>query len=416
MHSRKILTLAAALFAASLTARAATYTFNGSISSDWATAGNWNGSSIGPTNASYGHRIDVTGGSSLVYSAAQGTTTYSSTARSFVIQGGSLTFTGGSFTSNNTNNSADILGNSATGGSLVVDGGTFKSNAVSFNNSLSAATNTLTVQSGSATITTLVLQGPASSTSIVNLNGGTLAVSTLTATGAGTKTLNFNGGTFKTTAALTLTGFTNAFVKAGGLVIDTNTFNSTFTQALRTDAVSTGGGLTKSGAGTLTLGGDNTYTGDTTVISGTVALGAADRIANASNLVMSGGTFATGGFNETLGTLGLTADSVIDLGDGASALVFADSSGVSWTGSFTLSFINFTDGSDTIRIGTGATGLTELQLSRITINGFAAAIDADGFLSVSAIPEPSSYVMVAGLGTLAFAASRRRRLSNQAAN
>jgi hypothetical protein len=50
-----------------------------------------------------------------------------------------------------------------------------------------------------------------------------------------------------------MTGLTNAFVKAGGAVIDTQAFNVTISQDLLTDVVSTGGGLTKQGAGTLTL-------------------------------------------------------------------------------------------------------------------------------------------------------------------
>jgi autotransporter-associated beta strand protein len=68
-------------------------------------------------------------------------------------------------------------------------------------------------------------------------------------------------------------GLTNAFIQAGGARIDTNNFTITVSQALLTDPVSSGGGLTKDGGGTLTLTGANTYTGPTTVTAGTLSLG-----------------------------------------------------------------------------------------------------------------------------------------------
>lgn len=418
----KAAALALSLSASVLSTHAVTqYTFNGTTDSNWATAGNWSSNSVAPTNGTFSARRININGAALIYSATQGTTQYDNTVadRAFVITSGSLTFTGGSFTSNNTfaTVTEDILGNAASAVStLTVNGGSYTTKDLVMNFSGGSATTTLNVQSGSATITNLKVQALTSGNTTVNLDGGTLAVTTLTATGAGTKTFNFNGGTLRTNGSLTLSGFNNAFIKSGGAVINTNGFDSTVNQALLTDAVSTGGGLTKSGSGTLTLTGDNTYTGATQVDAGTLALGAANRIANASNLVMAGGTFATGGFSETLGTLGLTASSIIDLGAGASSLVFSDSSGVAWGGSISLSFVNFTNGSDSVRIGTSASGLTELQLAQITINGQAATIDGNGFLGIAAIPEPSTYAMAAGLGALVLTAGSRSRRSARVTN
>jgi autotransporter-associated beta strand protein len=107
----------------------------------------------------------------------------------------------------------------------------------------------------------------------VNLDGGTIQTS-IVQNGAGTGTFNFNGGTLQATAsnATFMTGLTNAFVKSGGAVIDTNSQDVTIDQALLTDTVSTGGGLKKIGAGTLTLTGANTYTGATTINNGTLSL------------------------------------------------------------------------------------------------------------------------------------------------
>jgi len=115
---------------------------------------------------------------------------------------------------------------------------------------------------------------------VLNLDGGTL-LTRYVSKGAGSGTFNFNGGVLKP-AASSLTfmqGLTAANVKSGGAKIDTNTYNITIGQALLHDAGLGGtadGGLTKDGAGTLTLSGVNTYTGDTTVNEGTLVLADAE--------------------------------------------------------------------------------------------------------------------------------------------
>lgn len=108
----------------------------------------------------------------------------------------------------------------------------------------------------------------------------------------------------------------------GGGIIDTNGFNTTLSRVLA-DSPGMVGGLRKSGAGTLTLSGNNTYTGATTITGGVLATpflaagGVASGIGagtGAGGLVLDGGTLRYTGAaltwtrNFTLGTNGAEFD------------------------------------------------------------------------------------------------------------
>jgi fibronectin-binding autotransporter adhesin len=96
--------------------------------------------------------------------------------------------------------------------------------------------------------------------------------------GGGTGTFNFNGGTLQATDNVYDVSFvgnlTTANVQLGGADIDTNGYNVTVAQNLVHDTTAGApvrdGGLTKVGAGTLTLTGASTYNGGTTVSAGTL--------------------------------------------------------------------------------------------------------------------------------------------------
>ena len=82
-------------------------------------------------------------------------------------------------------------------------------------------------------------------------------------------------------------------------------------------------------------------------VVGTMGLGAANKISDASNVNMKGGTFRTGsgaGNSETVGTLTLSANSTIALGTGSHNLNFAASNGASWTGGTLLRVTGWTGG------------------------------------------------------------------------
>jgi autotransporter-associated beta strand protein len=162
--------------------------------------------------------------------------------------------------------------------------------------------------------------GGSTGTYAYNLNGGTLTTPSVAKTSVGANgSFNFDGGTLRPTGstATFMQGLSAANVRDGGAIIDTNNSDITIAQPLL-DAGT--GGLTKQGAGVLTLAGANTYDGNTTVESGG-QLVLAD---NASLRFVAGAN----GVNNQLGGGGavqLDGDLTIDV-TGASTI-----SGHSWT-------------------------------------------------------------------------------------
>jgi autotransporter-associated beta strand protein len=116
---------------------------------------------------------------------------------------------------------------------------------------------------------------------VFNLNGGTLTTrkisKTATASGA-SAVFNFNGGLLRSSLSNTvfMSGLDLANVHDGGARIDTNGHTITIAQPLLHSslpgAAATDGGLIKSGTGTLTLSGMNSYNGETRVQAGELAL------------------------------------------------------------------------------------------------------------------------------------------------
>src|SRR4051812_49371976 len=258
--------------------------------------------------------------------------------------GGANTYTGvtnvnaGTLTAN----SVGALGSTAAG-TTVASGATLNINAVAI------GAEALTI-AGTGVGAAGALQGigAASLSGAVTLSGGasvgiTLAAATLSLTGgisgagpltkvgAGTLDLGTTASTYTgaTTisagtlrlqsadmlpdaTALTVTGILNlnnfnetvgSLAGAGGVTLGTATLTAGDNTSTTYSGVAAGtGGLTKQGTGTLTLSGNNTYTGATTISGGTLSLGAANRIADTSALVVTG-TFDMNGFSEPVGSL-----------------------------------------------------------------------------------------------------------------
>ena len=170
-----------------------------------------------------------------------------------------------------------------------------------------------TQSGGTATVGSLTLAMSATNNihaGTYDLNGGTLNTGFIvggiaSSAATNTSTFNFNGGTLKPTAssATFLQGLTAANVKDGGAIIDTVASDITVAQPLLHFAGATTDGLTKNGAGTLTLTGMNTYAGTTTVNAGTLVLGGAGQLGSgtyAAALVNNGALAFGSSANQTL--------------------------------------------------------------------------------------------------------------------
>ena len=145
------------------------------------------------------------------------------------------------------------------------------------------------------------------------------------------------------------------------------------------DANYYGARVTKRGAATLTLSGENTFDGRFTIEEGTVVLGSDGALPSSAPLTLAGGTMSCGTTVNETGALTLSGDATINLGDGT--LAFADSSGETWVKGATLNITGPEPISAwAIRFGTSANGLTSAQRRAIRYNGNRVDLDDNGYL------------------------------------
>jgi autotransporter-associated beta strand protein len=224
---------------------------------------------------------------------------------------------------------------------------------------------------------------------------------------------------------------------ASGNAIEAAGFNLTFDGAGTNrvlDSVNLGaGGLTKIGNGTTILAASNNFTGATTVSLGVLNLnssvgGAAattssvsvasdarlllsqsEQVNDSATVTLSGGTIQrASGVSEVFGSLNLTAGSFLDFGTGATGTIQFGG----YTPVNLLTVQNFAQG-NVLRFGTDVGSFLPtagaLTNSYFSFNN-AFSYDSGSF-TITAIPEPSTYLAAAGLlGMMLWSVRRRAAL------
>ena len=168
------------------------------------------------------------------------------------------------------------------GGTLSYTGGSASSNRTVTANTASTA-NTLDVPNGPLTLTgvvggtgvltktgadTLILGNAANTVAGITINGGTVSVDAVAKLGAGT--LAAGGGTLALEGSTAMTMADSLTLNTGGGTVqvdDTAGVNWT-------GAITGTGGMHKTGSGTLTITGNKNFSGGVTVDSGTLLIGA----------------------------------------------------------------------------------------------------------------------------------------------
>jgi autotransporter-associated beta strand protein len=208
------------------------------------------------------------------------------TARLSLINGSSVTVLLGT-----ANLRLGYAGGNATATNILDVGGTLTLPAGSTGGKVmmgdSSTANTLNLNAGGNLLTAAIQDTNAAATDVVNCNGGKLTV-ILDST--------------NTAATGFMQGLNAVNLLDGGLVIDTNGNPALINQAMQAGGTNIGG-LTKQGAGTLSLGGANVYGGPTVVAAGTLAVVSPGATGLGATTVQSGATLAGNGIVTAAATI-----------------------------------------------------------------------------------------------------------------
>jgi autotransporter-associated beta strand protein len=253
---------------------------------------------------------------------------------------------------------------------LTVDAGAMSTVTISqaLTSSLAAGGSLVKEGNGTLVLSSTSNNYTGTSTATLNVNGTRIAAGTLAIAGdrslglvpsSAYNNLQFTGsGTLRADAAVTLSGNRNVSVASGQTATFDNNGNT-----LRINGIINGdGGIAATGAGTVTLAANNTYSGTTTINAGTLQLG-------------------SGGISGTLGSGALTNNGTLAVNRGDTVTFITDipgTGGFEQMGPGTTVFIgskgyqgNTVISGGTLQIGSGGT-FGQAGLGSITNNGTLA--------------------------------------------
>ncbi|MBI1207738.1 MAG: DUF4347 domain-containing protein [Azospirillum sp.] len=298
-----------------------------------------------------------------------------------------------------------------TGGVLTLSGNIGSSNAITDD----AGGGLIKTGSG-----TLILSGTNIYRGATTVSAGTLSVAsdaslgaTWTQNGGGTVTSNvggtvtLNGGTLAATGSVT---FDNTITLGSGGGTVTTEFSTTLS-----GVISGSGALTKTGAGTLTLSADNSYTGATTISAGTLVAGHANALGTTlgATTVSSGATLAvapslTLAEALTIQGSGVSGAGAIAVTSGAATIsgsvTFSDAATITTADATALTL------SGTVS-GTGA--LTKAGLGRLTLSGDNSAYDSAIVASAGTLDVGSDSALGSTTGTTTIASGAVLRINGR---
>lgn len=405
---RLLLASVLSLFPLAIDLQAQVTRWTGAVDNDWFKPGNWNnGVPTSTTNffiSNGGTSQITTGGAAVGNSPSVGTNNGAGTLE---ILNGSLSVSSISFG----------LSPGGGNGTLLLSGSNATLSVATRIDIGASGIGVATIENGGVlTSPNLTLIASSSGTGTLKINGTAWARGTVEAAqiaeGPGNGQIIFDGGVLRALADKSdfLQNFEpgDVTINSGGAFIDSNGFNIGISTALTGN-----GSLHKTGSGTLTLTGNNSYGGSTVVRDGTLVLGTGGVIKLPSDLSVAvmpgdtatfkldGGTLSTG-YLFAASNLGSTGTINVTGGNWTNTDYFQIGSG--GNGTLNLSSGNVTSGVVVIGSFAGSNGVANVSGGNLTTpSELSVGYDGTGTLNLSGgvVSTPTTTV---GRGTAAVGA------------